>query len=69
MASVYRPSYTSTDPKTGETLRKRSRTWWIRYYTPDGVRHRVKGFKDKKATECETCHVDMEMQLLNKWAK
>ena len=51
MAQVYRPPYTHTDPKTGKKVRKRSRTWWIRYYTPDGERPRVKGYKDKKATE------------------
>lgn len=47
MAQVYRPTY--TDPRTGE--RKRSKTWHIRYYTPDGVRHHRKGFRDKRATE------------------
>src|SRR5262245_54157201 len=47
MAQVYRPSY--SDSKTGK--RKRSRTWHVRYYTPDGVRHHRKGFRDKRATE------------------
>jgi integrase len=47
MAQVYRPTY--TDPRTGQ--RKRSKTWHIRYYTPDGVRHHRKGFRDKRATE------------------
>jgi integrase len=47
MAQIYRPRY--TDKRTGE--RKRSKTWHIRYYTPDGVRHHRKGFRDKRATE------------------
>jgi integrase len=32
-------------------VRKKSPTWWIRYYTPDGKRHKVKGYRDRKATE------------------
>ncbi len=51
MATIFRPPYTETDPKTGKRIRKRSRRWWIRYYTPNGTRHRVKGYRDKKATE------------------
>ena len=51
MATVRRPAYTTTDPATGKKIRKRSRTWWIRYYSPDGQRHEVKGYRDKKATE------------------
>jgi site-specific recombinase XerD len=47
MAQVYRPMY--TDRRTGE--RKRSKTWHIRYYTPDGARHHRKGYRDKRATE------------------
>jgi integrase len=51
MAQVFRPSYTTIDPKTGKRVKCKSRTWWIRYYTPDGIRHRVKGYRDRKATE------------------
>src|SRR5580765_2250118 len=51
MAEVYRPTYTFTDPKSGKRTKGKSRTWHIRYYTPDGQRHRVKGYRDKKATE------------------
>jgi site-specific recombinase XerC len=51
MAQVYRPPYTYTDPVTGKKRNRKSRTWHIRYYTPDGERHRVKGYRDKKATE------------------
>src|SRR5450631_2438728 len=39
------------DPTTGKRVKRKSRTWHVRYYTPDGVRHRVKGYRDKKATE------------------
>src|SRR5713101_4435719 len=51
MAEVYRPTYTFTDPKSGKRTKAKSRRWHIRYYTPDGERHRVKGYRDRKATE------------------
>lgn len=51
MAQVYRPPYTEIDPKTGKRVKGKSRTYHVRYYTPDGQRHRVKGYRDKKATE------------------
>src|SRR5260370_22639194 len=35
----------------GKRIKRKSRTWHIRYYTPDGERHRIKGYRDKKATE------------------
>ncbi len=58
MAEVFRPSYTVTDPKTGKRTKKKSRTWHIRYYTPDGERHRVKGYRDKKATENKAAELE-----------
>jgi hypothetical protein len=58
MAEIFRPVY-HVDPATGKrvkasspgAVRKKSPTWWIRYYTPDGKRHKVKGYRDKRATE------------------
>src|SRR5262245_38275710 len=58
MAEVYRPTYTYIDPKTGRRVRRKSKTWHIRYYTPDGVRHHEKGFRDRRATE--TLATDLE---------
>ena len=37
MAEVFRPIYTVLDPATGKRVRKKSRTWHIRYYV-NGVR-------------------------------
>jgi len=51
MAQVYRPAYTHTDPATGKKIKRKSKTWHIRYWTPAGKRVRVKGYRDKKATE------------------
>lgn len=58
MAEVFRPTYTITDPKTGKRVKRKSRTWHIRYYTPDGQRHRVKGYRDKKATENKAAELE-----------
>ncbi len=58
MAEIFRPTYTVTDPKTGKRTKKKSRTWHIRYYTPDGERHRVKGYRDKKATENKAAELE-----------
>jgi site-specific recombinase XerD len=51
VAEIFRPTYTYTNPTTGERTKKKSRTWHVRFYSSDGRRHRVKGFRDRKATE------------------
>ncbi len=51
MAEIFRPAYSVTDPETGKKHKRKSRRWWIRYYSADGVRHKVKGYRDRKATE------------------
>jgi site-specific recombinase XerD len=51
MAYIFRPRYSKTDPESGKKTSKHSRTWWIRFYSPDGKRHQHKGYRDKKATE------------------
>jgi integrase len=58
MAEISRPTYTVNDPKTGKPTRKQSRTWHIRYYTPDGERHRVKGYRDRRATETKAAELE-----------
>src|SRR6516164_2072706 len=58
MAEIFRPTYTIIDPETGKRTKKKSRTWHVRYYTPDGQRHRVKGYRDKKATETKAAELE-----------
>src|SRR5262245_32228074 len=58
MAEVFRPAYTRTDPKTGKKVKVQSRTWHARYYTPSGERIRVKGYRDKKATEAMAAELE-----------
>jgi integrase len=58
MAEVFRPSY-FIDPVSGKrvkadfpgAVRRKSKTWHIRYYLPNGERQRIKGYRDKKASE------------------
>lgn len=64
MAEVFRPTY-YVDPATGKrvnagagAVRKKSPTWWIRYYTPDGKRHKVKGYPDRKATQNKAAELE-----------
>jgi integrase len=65
VAEVFRPHY-HVDPATGKrvssrflgAVRKKSKTWHIRYYTPDGVRHKVAGYRDKKATENKAAELE-----------
>ena len=49
MAEIFRPVYTTKD-KTGKTIRRKSPTWWIRYYDANKRRHKVKGYTDRAAT-------------------
>jgi integrase len=49
MASIFRQRYTAKG-KDGKRVRKQSQFWYIDYKDADGIRKRVKGFKDKAAT-------------------
>jgi integrase len=64
MSEVFRPSYTVTDPETGEKRKRKSRRWWIRYYDPAGQRHKVKGYKDLKATQALATELEKRAQRL-----
>lgn len=64
MAEIFRPTYTVTDPQTGKKQKRKSRTWWIRYYKPDGSRPKVKGFKDRKATATLAAELEKKAERL-----
>src|SRR5271167_2210514 len=65
MAEIFRPHY-HVDSATGKrvnagapgAVRRKSKTWHIRYYTPDGKRHKVKGYPNKKATENKAAELE-----------
>ncbi len=50
MACIYRPTYVKTNQATGNKIKKKLRSWYIKYRDADGIEHRVKGFVDKEAT-------------------
>src|SRR5262245_22872651 len=65
MAEVFRPVF-YVDPGTGKrvkksfpgAIRKKSPTWWIRFYLPSGERKKVKGYTDKRATEAKAANLE-----------
>ena len=50
MASIYKKIHSTTDPKTGQKVNKKSKKWWIKYRDADGIVRRVPGCTDKAAT-------------------
>jgi len=49
MASIFKQQYTVKN-ENGKRIRKKSAFWYVDYKNADGMRKRVKGFKDKAAT-------------------
>jgi len=47
MASIFKQQYTAKDPKTGKRVKKKTQFWYVDYKGLDGIRKRVKGYKDK----------------------
>jgi len=52
MGELRRPTYTTTDPKTGEKVRRQSNVWWIRYYR-NGRRYEESSHSDKKGVAAQ----------------
>jgi len=50
MASIFKPVYTRTDPKTGKKVRKRLRKWYFDYRDASGRIRRVAGLRNKEKT-------------------
>ena len=50
MASLFKPTYTAREPATGNTDKKRSAKWYVKYRDADGIIRRVPGYTDKEAT-------------------
>jgi hypothetical protein len=73
MASVYKPSYTTVDKKTGERVLRKTRKWYVEYR--DAARRLVKvpGYVDKRATEALALELEQqaargEMGMLDPFA-
>lgn len=51
MASLYKRTYWSTDPETGERVRKKTANWYGKYKNADGIQVRVPLSSNKVASE------------------
>ena len=58
MATIYKPTVTRKNPKTGKKTKTKVRFWYVRYKDASGVLRQVKGFTDKMATRAMA--VDLE---------
>ena len=38
MASIFKPTYTKIDPKTGKRIKRKARKWYVQYRDSDGDR-------------------------------
>ena len=63
MASIYRKKYKKKDPETGETVKRYSRKYWIKYRDGDGVVLRVPGCTDRAATLQLAAKLEREAEL------
>ena len=63
MASIFKQQYTAKDPKTGKRVKKKSKFWYVDYKGLDGIRKRVKGYKDKQATAQLAARLEREAEL------
>jgi integrase len=62
MASILKQTYTAKD-KNGKRIRKKSAFWYVDYKTAEGIRKRVKGFKDKAATAQLAAELERKAEL------
>jgi len=62
MASIFKQQYT-TKGEDNTRIKKKSKFWYIDYKGIDGVRKRVKGFKDKTATAQLAAKLEKEAEL------
>ena len=61
MASIYKRKYTKTID--GKKIKKQSKNWYVKYRDADGIEQRVKGYKDKVATQQLAAKLEKESEL------
>ena len=59
MARIFRQGYTQKQAD-GTRKTKQSAKWYVEYVDVDGIRRRVPGYKDKKATEQLAARLERE---------
>ena len=50
MATIFKPTFSRVDPKTGRKKVRKLRKWYVKYKDADGIERRVPGYRDKEAT-------------------
>ncbi len=61
MAGVFKRKYTAV--VNGRRVKKQSRYWYIKYKDADGIERRIKGYKDKTATQQLAAQLEKEAEL------
>ena len=61
MASVFRRKYTKL--VDGKKVKKQSKSWYVKYRDAGGIERRVKGYKDKIATQQLAAKLEKEAEL------
>ncbi len=51
MASLFKPTYTNKDPKTGKRITRKASKWYGQYQDGDGILRRVPLAKDKSSAQ------------------
>ncbi|GAA4424238.1 hypothetical protein GCM10023155_10030 [Bremerella cremea] len=51
MASIFKPTYSAKDPKTGKTIQRKTKKWYGQYRDENGVTRRVPLCTDKAAAQ------------------
>ncbi len=63
MASVFKPTYSYTNPETGKKVKRKLSKWYVKYKDADGEWQRVPGFTDKGATQELAAKLEREAEL------
>jgi len=63
MASVFKRKYTKV--VDGKRVKKQSKSWYVKYRDSEGIERRVRGYKDKIATQQLAAKLEKEAELGN----
>lgn len=64
MASIFKPTYTKTDPKTGKRIKRKARKWYVQYKDQHGRWKRVPGYVDREATRQLAAQLERKVERL-----
>lgn len=51
MASLFKPTYSARDPKSGDRIQRKTKKWYGQYIDGDGILRRVPLATDKAAAQ------------------